>query len=151
MLAVLDELDREHRAEPAHVADRGEALLPREHARAHRLADLRRALDDVLLLDHVEHRERRGLRDGIADVRAADRGVAGRVHDLGGADHARERQPGGDRLRDGHQVGLDAVVLHREHAPGAPEAGLHLVGDEDDPVLVADPAQARRGSPAARE
>ena len=24
---------------------------------------------------------------------------------------------------------------------GPPEAGLHLVGDEDDPVLVADPAQ----------
>src|SRR6266540_506360 len=27
-LAVLDQLDREHRAEPAHVADRRETLLP---------------------------------------------------------------------------------------------------------------------------
>ena len=66
----------------------------------------------------------------------------GRVHDLRLAEDARERQAGGDRLRDGHQVGLDAVVLHREHAPGAAEAGLHLVGDEHDPVLVADRAHA---------
>ena len=29
------------------------------------------------------------------------------------AEHARERQPGGDRLRDRDQVGLDAVVLDR--------------------------------------
>src|SRR4051812_29885983 len=61
--AVLDELDREHRAEPAHVADRREALLPGEHPAAHRLAELRGALDDVLLFDHVEHRQRRRLRD----------------------------------------------------------------------------------------
>ena len=32
---------------------------------------------------------------------------------------------------------------------GSPEARLHLVGHEDDPVLVADPAQARRRTPAA--
>ena len=55
--------------------------------------------------------------------------------------HAGERKAGRDRLGDGHQVGLDAVVLDREHLPGAAEAGLHLVDDEDDPVLVADPAQ----------
>ena len=110
-------------------------------------------LDEALLLDHVEHGERGGLRNGIADVRSSDRGVAGRVHDLGGADHAGERQPGGDRLRDRHQVGLDAVVLRGEHSTGASEARLHLVDDEDDAVLVADPAQpdeevARRGEEA---
>ena len=37
--------------------------------------------------------------------------------------------------------GLDVEVLHREHPPRAAEAGLHLVGDEDDPVLVADSPQ----------
>ena len=51
-------------------------------------------------------------------------------------------RPAGDRLRDGHQVGLDPVVLDREHPPGAAEAGLHLVDDHDDPVLVAEPADA---------
>ena len=73
--AVLDELDREHRAEAAHVADRLEALLPREHPRADRLADPLRALDETLLLEHVEDGERGGERDGIADVGAADRAV----------------------------------------------------------------------------
>ena len=40
------------------------------------------------------------------------------------------------------EVRLDVEVLHREHPTGPPEAGLHLVRDEDDAVLVADPAQA---------
>ena len=76
---------------------------------------------------------------GLPDVGAADRVVPERIHDLGLADHARERQPAGDRLGDRHQVGLDPVVLDREHAPGAAEAGLHLVGDEQDSLAVADP------------
>ena len=89
--AVLDELEREHRADPAHVADRGEALLPVEHPSPHRLADLNRALAEVLLLDHVEDGERGRLRDRVADVGAADGAVVRRVEDLGLAEHARER------------------------------------------------------------
>src|SRR3989440_11582492 len=38
-LAVVDELDREHHPEPAHVADRVESLLPAQHPRPHRLAE----------------------------------------------------------------------------------------------------------------
>ena len=33
-------------------------------------------------------------------------------------------------------------MLDREELAGAPEAGLHLVDDHDDPVLVAEPANA---------
>ena len=40
------------------------------------------------------------------------------------------------------EVGLDAEVLDREEPAGAAEAGLDLVGDEDDAVAVAEPAQA---------
>ena len=51
------------------------------------------------------------------------------------------------------QIGLDAEVLHREHAPGAAEAGLHLVCDEHDAVAVAERAQPvhelRRGGDEA--
>ena len=79
------------------------------------------ALDEPLVLDHVEDGERRRLRDRVADVGAADRRVAGRVHDLRLAEDAGERQPGGDRLGDGDQVGLDAVVLDREHRPVRPK------------------------------
>ena len=48
------------------------------------------------------------------------------------------------------EVGLDAEVLHREHAAGAAEAGLHLVGDQHDAVLVADLAQAAQVLGAGR-
>ncbi len=94
----------------------------------------------ALLFDHVQNSERRGLRDRVADVRAADGAVVGGVEDLGLAEHARKRKAAGDRLRDGDQVGLDVVVLDREQPAGAAKAGLHLVGDEADPVLVADRA-----------
>ena len=93
------------------------------------------------LLEHVEDGDRGRERDGVADVGAADRVVPERVHDLGLAEHAGQRQPAGDRLGHRDQVRLDAVVLDGEHPPGAPEARLHLVGDEQDPFAVADRAQ----------
>ena len=34
------------------------------------------------------------------------------------------------------QVGLDAPMLDRPHRPGAAAAGLHLVVDVEDPVVV---------------
>ena len=128
--------------EPAHVADRGPALLPREHPLADPVADDACAGDEALVLEHVEYRERRGLGDGVADVGAADRARVRAVHDLRAPDHPGEGKPGSDRLRDRDQVRLDLEVLHREHPAGAPEARLHLVGDEDDPVPVAERAKA---------
>ena len=46
---------------------------------------------------------------------------------------------------------LDVEVLHREHRPRPSETGLHLVGDEHDPVAVAERAKpadevGRRGT-----
>ncbi len=61
-------------------------------------------------------------------------------------DDAGQRQPAGQALADAHDVGLDAVVLARPHRAGAADAGLHLVDDEQDAVLVAQPAQV--GEPA---
>ena len=108
------------------------------------------AFREPLLLDDVEDGVGRGDGDRVADVRAADGAVAGRVHDRGAADDARERKAGGDRLGHRDQVGLDAEVLHGEDAARAAEAGLHLVGDQDDPVLVADRAQAATNSGGRR-
>ncbi len=139
---VRDQLDREHRAETADVADRRPALLPGEHPRADRLADERGALDQTLLVDHVEHGEPRRQRDRIADVGPADAAALRGVHDLGAAEDAGERQPARDRLGDADQVRLDAGMLDREEAAGAAEPGLHLVDDEHDPVIVAEAADS---------
>ena len=57
---------------------------------------------------------------------------------------SRQRQPGRDALGHDQDVRLDVPVLDREHLAGAPEPGLDLVGDEQDPVLAGDLAQARQ-------
>src|SRR5699024_10089172 len=59
-----------------------------------------------------------------------------------------------DRLAEAHDVGRDVVVLAREPAPRASDAGLHLVDDEERVALVAELTEsahvlARRGPHAA--
>ena len=76
-------------------------------------------------------------------VRVHRRVVEERLHDaVGGDDCAdrgiRRREP----LRAGDHVGLDVVVLGAEPGAEAAEAGDHLVGAEQDSVLVADLAHA---------
>ncbi len=61
---------------------------------------------------------------------------------VGSPDDSRQRETPSDRLRDDHQIRLDVEVLHREHPPRSTESGLHFVGDQDDPVFVADPTEA---------
>ncbi len=139
---LANELDREHRAHAADVSDLRPARLPLEHACADRVAEKLRALDELLLLEHVEHGTRGGECDRVADERSADGAGMRIVHDLGAADDTRQRQPACHRLRNDHEVGLDAEVLHREHSTRAPEPGLHLVRHEQDAVPVADSAQA---------
>ena len=142
--AVRDELEREHRAEAAHVADAfelaGEALQPRADLAAERLgagAERRRR-------DRVEHDRRGGAGDRVAAERAAQPARPDGVHQLGPPGHRGEREPAAQRLARDEQVGRDAVVLDRPHRPGAPDAGLDLVVDVEDPVRGAQLLQPPR-------
>ena len=63
-------------------------------------------------------------------------------HDVGGGDHGAEGHAARDALRREQDVRLDVPVLDRPHFPGSPGAGLDLVGDEQDAVLVAQLAEA---------
>ena len=94
-----------------------------------------RGADEVLLLDGLDRPERGGAGDRVAAVGAAEAAGVHRVHDLGAPRHGGERQPAGDALGGGDQVGDDALVLAGEHRAGAGEPGLHLVGDEHDALL----------------
>ena len=49
---------------------------------------------------------------------------------------AAERKAAAERLPGDEEVGLDAVLLDRPDGPGAADAALHLVGDEEDPVAA---------------
>jgi hypothetical protein len=99
------------------------------------------ARDDPFLLEHVEHRECRSLATGLPTYVPPIAESPRRVHDLGASDHAGKRQAGGDRLRDVTRSGSTPSARCPTSARAC-EAGLHLVDDEDDPVLVADRAHA---------
>ncbi len=100
---------------------------------------------ELLVVHHVDHGVRGGHRHRVARVGASQPAGGRGVHDLGAAGHRRQRHARGQRFGDGHEVGQHAGLLekvfHREQLAGAAEAGLHLVGDEHDAVLVAQRAQ----------
>src|SRR6267143_1253594 len=51
------------------------------------------------------------------------------------------REPAAEPLPDREHVGQHALVLDREHLPGAPESGDHLVADQQRAQLVGELAQ----------
>jgi len=137
-----DELDADHRAHAAHVADLREVVLQAAQHAAQPLPDRGRPLEQAVLLDHVERRQRGGDRHRIAAERRAQHARPHPVHDLGLADHGRQGEAGGERLGAGHQIGLEPVVVDRPPGAGAADAGLDLVVDPQRADLVGVGAQA---------
>ena len=105
--------------------------------RHERVALARRAVHDAVH-EEVDVGERGGAAHGVAaeggEVVADLEGVG----DLGAGDEGAQRPAVGDALGHGHDVRHDAEVLDGEQLAGAPEAALHLVGDEQDALLVED-------------
>ena len=130
-----DELDREHGADPAHVADDVVLLLQRRAGPACRALSMRRALgEQVVALDLLEHGDRGGGGDRVAAEGAAEAAGLRRIHDLGAAGDGGEGETARDALRAQHEVGHEPEVLARVVRAGAGHAALDLVGDEDDAV-----------------
>ena len=137
----LDELDRDHQAKAARVADR--AVLPGEPVEAGKelVATLPGVGDQPFLLDDIKGGVRGGARDDVAAVRpAVGAGLPG-GHQLGPCQDPGEWQARRDALGHDQDVGLDVPVPDREHLAGPPEPGLDLVGDEQDAVLAGDLAE----------
>ena len=83
---------------------------------------------------------RQGAREGRVVERALSRGVGG-GHDVGAARDGRQREAAGQRLAEDGQVGDDAVVLLGA-AVGEPEAGHHLVEDEEGAQAIGELTEA---------
>ncbi len=125
-----------------------------EQAAAQVRAVLVDAREELVLLDHREHRARRGAGQRVAaegrPVRAGrERLVEPLLHEERADGHA-AREALGERDR----VALHAVVLRAQPATGAADARLHLVEEEQRAVLVADLPQllqvaGRRGEHAS--
>ena len=90
----------------------------------------------ALVRDYVERRQRRGAGHGVAAVRATVGTRRERRQQRAATHDARQRQARGDALGHDHDVGHSIGPLGGEEAAGAAVAGLDLVGDEQDAVLV---------------
>ena len=98
----------------------------------------------VTTIDDLRRQPIIAARDDVATVRAAMGAGLPVAHELLAGQDPGQWQPGGDALGHDQDVRLDAPVLDGEHLAGPPEAGLDLVGDEQDPVLAGDLAEARQ-------
>ncbi len=99
----------------------------------------RRAIGQALLREHRERRQAHRRAQRVAAERAAV--VAGAQHAhhfLAGAEGRHRQQPAAQRLAEDDGIGLHVLVLAGEELAGAPQAGLHLVGDEQHVLLAAD-------------
>ena len=66
------------------------------------------------------------------------------IKELLAGDDPRERETRGDPLRHHQDVWLNVLVLHGEHLAGAPVAGLHLVGDQQNAEFAGQLTEARQ-------
>ena len=131
------QLDRHHRAAAADVADDRVVGLQLAQPVRHPLADLAGPGGEVVgahLLERAERRPRR--RPGCRRSVPPRPPTCTESISLGPAGDRGQRQPAGDALGQGEQVGDHALVVAGEPVAGAAEAGLDLVGEEQHAVVV---------------
>src|SRR5262245_20478575 len=132
------ELDSDHQTFATHLGNSGTSrgCLPQPGKQSRAL--LRCVRLQVVLEDLVE-----GCEPGPGGERIPAEGGDGvrgqAVHDLAASDDATDGQAVAETLGKGHQIRCEAMSLDTpEMVSGPPPAGLDLIGDEEDPVLVED-------------
>ena len=108
---------------------------------AEHVADLAGVFQQPLPLDHLDGGDAGAGGDRVAAKRRGVHSGAEAGRDLGGGQHGRAGQAAADGLRQGHDVGGDAEVLVGEPVAGPPETGLHLVENQQQVVLIGQPAE----------
>ena len=141
VLRILDQLESDHRAQTAHIADARKLLRECFQARMHFLSDTRRPRAQVFGFDHIEHRMRGCDADRIAAVCSSQPSAVRGIHDGCAPGHPGEREAASQALGNGNEIGHDAGMLDREHLAGPCNAALHFVGNQHDAMLVAHGAQ----------
>ena len=142
--ARLAELDRHHRSAPPQVADDRVIAGDRRQPLVHQRTDLPGPAGEVVGVHLLDRTQCGGARDRVAAVGPAEPTDVDGVHQVGAPGDGRQRQPAGDALGGGHQVGDHALVVGGEPVAGAAEAGLDLVGDEHHVVARAPLRQGRQ-------
>src|SRR5438876_1505179 len=145
-VAVADDLDGLHQAEPAHLGD--VRVLPEAgEALAEELAHGLRAGDQVFSLHDLENFVGDGARGGVGAEGVEHQVLAafgdGRHNFVRRVDAADWGVAAGKALSADHDVRGDAPVVYRELRAGTAEAAHDFVRDEKDAVLPADVDDAR--------
>ena len=140
--AVLDKLNADHQADPAHLADAGMAGRHLVQRIPGRNSPTRRRFPCI--------RSRSGRwspgpprRPAGCRRRCCRARPCGQVIDALAGDHGAQRHAGGNALGGADDIRLDAKVFDRPPLAGAAHAGLDFVGDQQDAVPVAQFAQGR--------
>ncbi len=141
-LAGADELQGDHEPQAPDIADGGPPSTARAQAVEQLGAARPRVRHQAFLLDDVQRGEGGRAGNDVAAVRAAVRARWEPVHQVRAGQDPRQGQAGRDALGHDQDVRLDVPVTDREQLAGPPEACLDLVGDQQDPVLPRDLAQA---------
>ena len=102
---------------------------------------VRRAGTEIVFVNDVQHRMGRGNCQRVTRVGAAQPAGRGSVHHFRPTRDCRKRHPARQAFRHGDEIGLHAVVFHREQLAGAGEAGLDFVGNQQNPVGIAQGTQ----------
>ena len=138
---IAHHLERDHGAQPAHVANNAAAPRPGFEARAHAPADIPRPRRVVVPPHDLDRGQRRGAGQRIAAIGSAQSAHRGRVHQIRAPDQRRDRQAGAHGLGQGVEIGLHPGVLGGEPLAAAAKARLNLIGDQHDAVPTAVFAQ----------
>src|ERR1700677_3292024 len=85
----------------------------------------------------VADRHRQGIAAERGPVDAGGQAPSG----VRGREASRHRKARADTLRGGENIGINAAVLIGKEAPGAADAGLHFVEDQEEAMPIADLAQ----------
>jgi hypothetical protein len=158
-LRIAHQVDAGQHADAADVTDRVVAPLDLAQRGPEGGADARGPRDQLFVLDHVEHRERRSARHRIAaEGREPLRRLGESLGELPARDQRRDGVAVAHRLAECHDVGGDTLRRERPQVlAAAPVPDLHLVGDVERAGVVrplgqcADGVRGRHGDPVGGE
>ncbi|CAM2156543.1 hypothetical protein PT2222_30015 [Paraburkholderia tropica] len=139
---VLHQLDADEQPTAAHVADIRMLGVTLAQPRAQLLAAREHVVEQFFLSDHTLHFERRRTGRGMADIGVAVLEVTAAAHDGFIDARAHERRAdrliaGAQTLRDGQQIGRDAVLRAGVQPARAAHARHDLVEDQQHAVAIA--------------
>src|SRR5438093_11426962 len=136
MTAIIPlELDADHQAQAAHIADLAIARLHCHQLSLEDFTDKCGVLDQALF-QQLNGRQRRGARHWVAAESAAVR-AARPGADLVTRDHSAKRHATGNSFCRAENVWLNAPMFAGEHSAGTAEAGLNLIEHQENAVFSA--------------